>query len=221
MPRPSSPAPSPRARVRRLAEKAAYDRTAIEAILDAVPLAHVGHLVEGCPVVTPTLQWREGGRIYWHGSSASRMVRAAAGAEVCVTVTALDGMVLARSGLEHSVHYRSVMVFGRAELVQDPDAKLRHLETMMEGMFPGRWAALRPATAQELKATAILSLPLDEASAKISAGFPDEPEADRSWPVWAGVIPIGNATGAAVPAPDLTPGTGLPAHVRDYRYDPR
>jgi nitroimidazol reductase NimA-like FMN-containing flavoprotein (pyridoxamine 5'-phosphate oxidase superfamily) len=207
--------------VRRLAEKAAYDRTAIEAILDAVPLAHVGHLVEGCPVVTPTLQWREGGRIYWHGSSASRMVRAAAGAEVCVTVTALDGMVLARSGLEHSVHYRSVMVFGRAELVQDPDAKLRHLETMMEGMFPGRWAALRPATAQELKATAILSLPLDEASAKISAGFPDEPEADRSWPVWAGVIPIGNATGAAVPAPDLTPGTGLPAHVRDYRYDPR
>jgi nitroimidazol reductase NimA-like FMN-containing flavoprotein (pyridoxamine 5'-phosphate oxidase superfamily) len=210
-------APSPRTRLRRLHDKAAYDRRVIDAILDSMPVAHVGHVVDGFPVVTPTLQWREGDRIYWHGSSASRMQKHAASAQVCVTVTLTDGMVLARSGLEHSVNYRCVMVFGQAKVVDSAAAKEAHLRTMMEHLFPGRWAQLRPITAQELKATRILSLPLTEASAKISAGPPLDPPEDQAWPVWAGVLPIHLAMGAPEPAPDLAPGVALPDHARAYR----
>lgn len=211
------PAPSPRTRARRLHEKAAYDRSVIDAILDAMPVAHVGHIVDGCPVVTPTLQWRAGDRIYWHGSSASRMQKRAAGKQVCVTVTLLDGMVLARSGLEHSVNYRSVMVFGQAELVEGTAAKRAHLRVMMEQLFPGRWDQLRPITDQELKATRILSLPLTEASAKVSAGPPVDPPADRAWPVWAGVLPIRLVVDPPEPAPDLADGLATPDHARTYR----
>jgi uncharacterized protein len=210
-------APSPRTRLRRLHEKAAYDREVIDVILDAMPVAHVGHVVDGFPVVTPTLQWREGDRIYWHGSSASRMQKRAGNEQVCVTVTLTDGMVLARSGLEHSVNFRSVMVFGRAEVVEGAAAKEAHLREMMEQMFPGRWAQLRPITAQELKATRILSLPLTEASAKVSAGPPADPAEDRAWPVWAGVLPIRLTMGAPEPAPDLAPGIPLPDYARGYR----
>lgn len=210
-------APSPRTRARRLHDKAAYDRTVIDAILDAMPVAHVGHIVDGFPVVTPTLQWREGDRVYWHGSSASRMQKRAAGEQVCLTVTLTDGMVLARSGLEHSVNYRAVMVFGRAELVEGAEAKTGHLRRMMEHMFPGRWDQLRPITAQELKATRILSLPLTEASAKISAGPPLDPPEDRAWPVWAGVIPIQLGVGTPEPAPDLAAGIAVPDHANHYR----
>jgi hypothetical protein len=126
-------------------------------------------------------------------------------------------MVLARSGLEHSVNYRAVMVFGQAEVVEGAAAKEAHLRTMMEQMFPGRWDQLRPITAQELKATRILSLPLTEASAKVSAGPPSDPPEDRDWPVWAGVVPIRLSTGAPEPAPDLAPGIPLPDHARNYR----
>jgi uncharacterized protein len=213
-----TPAPSPRTRVRRLHEKAAYDRAVIDAILDAMPVAHIGHIVDGFPVVTPTLQWREGDRIYWHGSSASRMQKRAADTQVCVTVTLTDGMVLARSGLEHSVNYRAVMVFGQAEVVEGHAAKEDHLRAMMEQMFPGRWDQLRPITAQELKATRILSLPLTEASAKVSAGPPSDPPEDRDWPVWAGVLPIRLTMGAPEPAPDLAPGIPVPDHARTYRF---
>ncbi|HMS96903.1 MAG TPA: pyridoxamine 5'-phosphate oxidase family protein, partial [Tabrizicola sp.] len=204
-------APSPRTRVRRLAYKAAYDRDTINGILDAMPVAHVGHVVDGFPVVTPTLQWREGDRIYWHGSSASRMQKRATGEQVCVTVTLTDGMLLARSGLEHSVNYRCVMVFGVAEVVEGPAAKEAHLKEMMEQLFPGRWDQLRPITAQELKATRILSLPLTEASAKVSAGPPLDPPEDVSWPAWAGVLPICLAMRAPEPAPALAPRLPLPA----------
>ena len=210
-------APTPRTRVRRLHEKAAYDRAVIDAILDTMPVAHVGHIVDGFPVVTPTLQWREGDRIYWHGSSASRMQKRAAGEPVCVTVTLTDGMLLARSGLEHSVNYRCVMVFGTAELVEGAAAKEAHLKEMMDQLFPGRWDQLRPITAQELKATRILSLPLTEASAKISAGPPLDPPEDVAWPVWAGVLPIRLTVGAPEPAPDLAPGIPLPDHARSYK----
>jgi nitroimidazol reductase NimA-like FMN-containing flavoprotein (pyridoxamine 5'-phosphate oxidase superfamily) len=209
-------APSPRSRVRRLHHKAAYYRTTIDAILDAMPVAHVGHIIDGFPVVIPTLQWREGDRIYWHGSSASRMQKRANGEQVCVTVTLTDGMVLARSGLEHSVNYRSVMVFGQADLVEGPAAKEAHLRTMMEQMFPGRWDQLRPISAQELKATRILSLPLTEASAKISAGPPTDPPDDATWPVWAGVIPIRLVVNPPEPAPGLIDGLAVPDHVRTY-----
>ncbi|MEO8241331.1 MAG: pyridoxamine 5'-phosphate oxidase family protein [bacterium] len=196
-------APSPRSRLRRLHDKAAYDPATIHAILDAQPLAHIGHLVNGAPIVTPTLQWREGDRVYWHGSSASRMIRAAAGQPVSLTVTVLDGLVLARSGLEHSVNFRSVMVFGTAELVSDPATRARHLETMIEQMFPARWPQLRPMTKLELKATAVLSLPLAEASAKIGTGMATDPPEDMDWPVWAGLVPIRQVLDPA--EPDGTP----------------
>ena len=210
--------PSPRTRLRRLNYKAAYDRPTIDAILDAMPVAHVGHIVDGFPVVTPTLQWREGDRIYWHGSSASRMQKKAADEQVCVTVTLTDGMLLARSGLEHSVNYRCVMVFGVAELVEGAAAKEAHLKEMMDQIFPGRWDQLRPITAQELKATRILSLPLTEASAKISAGPPLDPPEDVSWPVWAGILPIRLTMGTPEPSPDLAPGLTLPDHAANYRF---
>lgn len=209
--------PSPRTRVRRLHDKAAYDRATIDAILDAMPVAHVGHIVDGFPVVIPTLQWRIGDRIYWHGSSASRMQKRAADAQVCVTVTLTDGMVLARSGLEHSVNYRSVMVFGQPVVEEGAAAKEAQLRAMMDQMFPGRWETLRPITAQELKATRILSLPLTEASAKVSAGPPIDPPEDSSWPVWAGVLPIRLTLGTPEPAPDLAPGLAVPDHAKDYR----
>lgn len=196
-------APTPRTRVKRLHEKAAYDADTIKAVLDAQPLAQIGHLIGGAPAVTPTLQWREGDRVYWHGSSASRMIKAATGQPVCLTVTLLDGLVLARSGLEHSVNFRSVMVFGVAEAVTDQAAKARHLEVMMEQMYPGRWAQLRPMTAQELKATAVLSLPISEASAKIGAGMPTDPPEDMDWPVWAGLVGIRQVLDDA--QPDGTP----------------
>lgn len=189
----------------------------IDAILDAMPVAHVGHIDDGFPVVTPTLQWREGDGIYWHGSSASRMQKRAADAQVCVTVTLTDGMVLARSGLEHSVNHRAVMVFGRAEVVEGSAAKEGHLRTMMKQMLPGRWDQLRPITPQELKATRILSPPLTEASAKVSAGPPSDPSEDRAWPVWAGVLPIRLTMGAPEPAPDLAPAIPLPDHARTHR----
>jgi nitroimidazol reductase NimA-like FMN-containing flavoprotein (pyridoxamine 5'-phosphate oxidase superfamily) len=196
-------AQTPRTRVKRLHDKAAYDIGTIKAILDAQPLANVGHLIDGVPAVTPTLHWREGERVYWHGSAASRMIKAAAGQPVCLTVTLLDGLVLARSGLEHSVNFRSVMVFGVAEIVRDAAAKSRHLEVMMEQMYPGRWAQLRPMTAQELKATAVLSLPISEASAKIGAGMPTDPPQDMEWPVWAGLVGLRQVLDP--PQPDGTP----------------
>ena len=201
-------APSNRTRLRRLYDKAAYDPATIAAILDAQPLAHVGHLVDGAPTVTPTLQWRDGDRVYWHGSSASRMIRAAMGQPVCLTVTLLDALVLARSGLEHSVNFRSVMVFGTAELIRDAAAKTRHLQRMFDQMLPGRWPQLRPMTAQELKATAVLSLPLTEASAKIGTGMPTDPPEDQSWPVWAGIIPI--SQGLGLPKADGIPNGPAP-----------
>ncbi|MFM7446220.1 MAG: pyridoxamine 5'-phosphate oxidase family protein [Tabrizicola sp.] len=212
--------PSDRTRLRRVAEKAAHDRPTIDAILDAMPVAHVGYVMNGAPVVIPTLQWREGDRIYWHGSSASRSMKAGRGMQVCVTVTITDAMVLARSGMEHSVNHRSVMVFGEAQWVTDPKVKAGHLKTMIETYFPGRWDTLRPMTDQELKATGLLSLSLNEASAKIGASPPGgtDPEEDRSFPVWAGLLPIRSEMGAPIPAPDLPPGVTLPPALARYRF---
>lgn len=213
-------APTDRTRLRRAPTKAAYDRATIDAILDACPVAHVGYVMNGAPVVIPTLQWREGDRVYWHGSAASRSLKAGKGLPVCLTVTLTDAMVLARSAFEHSVNFRAVMVHGLAEWVKDPVAKAGHLRAMVDSLFPGRWPHLRPMTDVEVKATGILSLSLAEASAKISAAAPGstDPEADKDWPVWAGVLPITTVMGAPIPAPDLPEGTALPDHVRDYVY---
>ncbi len=213
-------APTDRSRLRRMHDKAAYDRPTIDAILDAMPLAHVGYVMKGAPVVIPTLQWREGDRIYWHGSSASRSLKAGKGMQVCVTVTLTDAMVLARSAFEHSVNSRSVMVFGQAEWVTDPVAKAAHLRAMVETLFPGRWDALRPMTEAEVKATGLLSLPLSEASAKISAAEAGgtDPVEDRTWPVWAGLLPMETAMRPPVPAPDMATSIALPDHARNYRF---
>jgi hypothetical protein len=199
-------------------QKAAYDRARIDAILDAMPVAHVGYVLEGAPVVTPTLQWREGDRVYWHGSAASRMMKVAAGLPVCLTVTMVDGMVLARSGLEHSVNYRSVMVFGEAERVSGAAEKAMHLRAMFDALFPGRWETLRPMTATEVKATAILSLPLSEASAKLSTGMPTDVPGDLEFPAWSGVIPVGLSTGEPQPDPLNHTGLCLPEHVARWRF---
>ncbi|MDO8984507.1 pyridoxamine 5'-phosphate oxidase family protein [Cypionkella sp.] len=211
-------APSDRSRARRMHEKAAYDRATIDAILDAMPVAHVGYVKDGAPIVIPTLQWRIGDHIYWHGSSASRTQRTAKDAQVCVTVTLTDAMVLARSGLEHSVNFRAVMVFGEARAVTNVREKAEVLKAMMEQMFPGRWDQLRPMTKQELKATAILTLPLTEASAKIGSGMPTDPPEDLGTPVWAGILPIQLTMGQPVPDPNLSPDMAVPAHVKNYHF---
>ena len=211
-------APSDRSRARRMHEKAAYDRATIDAILDAMPVAHVGYVKDGAPIVIPTLQWRIGDHIYWHGSSASRTQRTAKDAQVCVTVTLTDAMVLARSGLEHSVNFRAVMVFGEARAVTNVREKAEVLKAMMEQMFPGRWDQLRPMTKQELKATAILTLPLTEASAKIGSGMPTDPPEDLGTPVWAGILPIQLTMGQPVPDPNLSPDVAVPAHVKNYHF---
>lgn len=193
------PAPSGRTRVRRRPQRAAYDREALHAVLDAGFVAHVGHVVDGFPVVTPTLYWREDDRVYWHGSSASRMLKLAEGQQVCLTVTHLDGLVLARSAFHHSANYRSAMLFGVAEAVTGDAARLEKLRAMMEGMFPGRWDALRPVTGQELKATRLLSLRIGEFSVKVRTGPPVDDDADMDWPVWAGVLPFVQGLGATIP----------------------
>lgn len=217
MPRPTTPTPSARSRVRRTPDKARYDTATIHAILDACPVVHVGYVIDGAPFVTPTLAWREGGRIFWHGSAASRMLRAVDGAPVCLTATLTDGIVLARSGFEHSVNYRSVMVMGQAVVTHDPKAKAAQLQHFVDLHWPGRWAALRPMTVQELKATSVLSMPLDEASAKVSTGMASEVAGDEVWSVWSGIIPVAQITGAPEPDPACTP-AAMPDHIRAYVF---
>lgn len=197
----ASPAPSSRTRVRRMPKRGHYDAATVHAILDAGYVCHVGYVIEGQPYVTPTAHWRRGTRVYWHGSNASRMLRALRGEGVrcCLTVTHLDGLVLARSAFHHSMNYRSVMALGTARAVLDLDEKEAALRGFVERMAPGRWAALRPVTAQELTATAVLWMELSEASAKVRTGPPVDDEPDYAWPVWAGVIPVETRAGQPVP----------------------
>lgn len=203
--------PSPFTRVKRMPKRGNYDRGTIHAILDAATTCHVGHLIDGRPVVIPTLHWREADHVYWHGSSASRMLRAnEAGGEVCLTVTMIDGFVLARSGFHHSANYRSVLCFGIPEPVEDRAHKLAAMEAFMERLFPGRWPLLRPPTEQEIKATSILRLPIDEASAKIRTGMPVDDEEDLTWPVWAGVLPASLTVSAPIPDEHVPEGMPTP-----------
>jgi len=211
-------APSTRTRVRREHARGDYDRATIDAILDAALVCHLGFVSDGSPVVIPTLHGRVGDRLLVHGSAASRAVRTAGGGvEVCVTVTLIDGLVLARSVFEHSVNYRSVVVFGRARLVSEPEDKLAGLRALTERLLPGRWEDVRPPTRQELKATSLLALPIDEASAKLRAGPPSDGDGpDGELDVWAGVIPFALRAGDPVPDPALRPGVAVPAYVREY-----
>jgi nitroimidazol reductase NimA-like FMN-containing flavoprotein (pyridoxamine 5'-phosphate oxidase superfamily) len=204
-------------RVRRLPELARYDLQVIHEILDAATHCHIAHLVAERPVATPTLHWRIGDRVYWHGSVASRMLKASAAGEVCLTATVIDGWVLARSAFNHTANYRSVMCFGRPEVIADAAGKARVLQTFTEQRFPGRWDRLRPVTRKELGATVVLSLPLGEASAKVRVGPPDDPARDRDWPVWAGVIPLRQLTGRPVADRGLAAGLEPPLLARRAR----
>jgi nitroimidazol reductase NimA-like FMN-containing flavoprotein (pyridoxamine 5'-phosphate oxidase superfamily) len=200
---PRGGAPSAFTRVRRLGERGAYDAPTLYAILDEATHCHLAHLVDGRPVATPTLHWRVGARVYWHGSAASRMLASnAAATPVCLTATLVDGFVLARSGFNHSLNYRSAMCFGTPVELTDGAAKGAALEHFLEHWMPGRWATLRPPTRKELGATRVFSLPLDEASAKVRSGGPHDPPADVDWPTWAGVIPLALCAGKALPADD-------------------
>ncbi len=198
--------------VHRLPDRGSRDRAVIDAILDAGMLCHLGTIRDGRPVVLPTLYGRDGDRLIVHGSAAARSLRAgAAGLPVCVTVTLIDGLVLARSGFHHSANYRSVVVHGEAQLLTDPAAKAAALEVLTEHVAPGRWAQLRPPTDGELKATTVLSVPLDHAVAKVRDGGVHDDATDLGAPVWAGVVPLSTHLGEPQPdphlAPDLTPPT--------------
>ncbi|HXR97249.1 MAG TPA: pyridoxamine 5'-phosphate oxidase family protein [Terriglobales bacterium] len=213
-----TPPPSDRTQVRRLPARGAYDRETVHAILDAAFLCHVGFAgADGCPVVIPTAYGRNDETLYLHGSAASHMLRTLAGAtvEACVTVTLLDGLVLARSMFHHSMNYRSVMIFGRARVLETEGAKMDALETISDQILKGRWQAARLPTAQELKATKVLALPLAEASAKIRTGPPKDEADDYTLPIWAGVVPVTTVYGAPVVDPALPSGIPLPTHVKN------
>ena len=191
-------------RVRRLPKRGHYDRETIHAIIDEALICHVGFVIDGAPVVIPTIHWREGDELYFHGSAASRMLRTLkSGVEACVTVTLVDGLVLARSAFHHSMNYRSVVIFGEARVVEG-DEKARSLDTFMKHITPARAGDVRPPNEIELKQTLVLALPLEEASAKIRTGGPVDDEEDYALPVWAGVIPMKLTAGE--PIEDSRPG---------------
>ncbi|NJM31304.1 MAG: pyridoxamine 5'-phosphate oxidase family protein [Rhizobiales bacterium] len=210
-------APTERTRVKRLNKRAHYDAKNVHAILDAMPVCNVGYVFKGTPFVTPTLQWREGSRVHWHGSSASRMLEACEDAEVCLTVTIIDGFVMARSAFNHSCNYRSVMAFGRAHKINDPAEKEARLRTFTDRLFPGRWDMLRPVTQKELKATTVLGLDLNEVSAKIRTGAPGDDEEDYALPIWAGVLPVSMMVHPPIDDPRLIAGLNAPGHVGAFR----
>jgi uncharacterized protein len=200
-----STTPRPRNRVRRVPARGVYDREAIDAILDEAMIAHLGFVDHGQPFVIPTLHARVADTVYVHGSAASRAIRTmSAGVPACLTVTLLDGVVLARSAFHHSVNYRSVVVLGSAIPVEGPDERLRALEAFSERLVPGRWAEVRPPSREELNGTRVLAMSLDESSAKIRVGPPEDDPHDLDRPVWAGVIPLTTVAGEPV-ADSLTP----------------
>ncbi|MEQ8602166.1 MAG: pyridoxamine 5'-phosphate oxidase family protein [Marivibrio sp.] len=192
-----------RTRLRRAHERGAYDRDAVYAVLDATPICTVAYTIAGQPFATPTMHWRDGDRLYWHGSAASRMLRTVREAPpVCLTVALFDGLVLARSAFHHSANYRSAVVLGRARPVEDAAEKEAALDLLMARVAPGRLAEVRGATAQEIKATTVVSMPIEEASAKIRTGPPVDDEADYdAVDAWAGVLPIRQIWGAPIPDP--------------------
>ncbi|MBA4782679.1 MAG: pyridoxamine 5'-phosphate oxidase family protein [Rhizobiales bacterium] len=224
-----SGAPSERTRLRRLHERGQYDHATVAAILDAQPLCTFAYCRDGKPYVVPTFQWREGEHVYWHGSSASQALKTIAGkgtskgpvgAEVCLNVTILDGLVLARSGFNHSANYRSVTIYGIATVLEGKEEKARALKGFVDALVPGRWDSLRPMTAQEIKATTVLTMPIDEASAKIRTGGPHDDEEDYALPIWAGVLPIVQRSGVLEADPRNVAGVPVPDHLKDFGFMP-
>jgi uncharacterized protein len=205
-------------RVRRLHERGSYDIETVHRLLDSAALCHVSYVIDGQPYCTPTLYWREGSRLYWHGSSASRMLRnLSEGEPACLTVTQLDSLVLARCGFNHSADYRSVMAFGHARLVGDQDEKERALTMMVDRFFPGRTAQLRQSTKQEIKATAVITMEIERASAKIRSKGVGDDEEDYALPIYAERVPVTMVLGAPEPCGRLLPGVERPDNLAGYR----
>ncbi|HEV2397735.1 MAG TPA: pyridoxamine 5'-phosphate oxidase family protein [Candidatus Sulfotelmatobacter sp.] len=209
--------PTARTRVVREPQRAVYDRDEVYRILDEGFLCHVGFAVDGQPFVIPTSYGRKDANLYIHGSAASRMLRQMKEAvPVCVTVTLLDGLVLARSVFNHSMNYRSVVVLGKATLVDDPKEKLESLRTLSEHILPGRWADSRQPNEQELKATSVLRVPIEEFSAKVRTGPPIDDAEDMTFPTWAGVLPLEMKAGEPIRDSNLDTGVGIPTYLRPY-----
>jgi nitroimidazol reductase NimA-like FMN-containing flavoprotein (pyridoxamine 5'-phosphate oxidase superfamily) len=209
--------PTPRTRLVREADRAVYDRETVYRILDEGFLCHVGFVADGQPFVIPTSYGRKDASLYIHGSAASRMLRQMKDAvPVCVTVTLLEGLVLARSIFNHSMNYRSVVVLGKATLVDDPEDKLEALRLLSEHIIPGRWADSRQPNERELKATSVLRLPIEEFSAKVRQGPVIDDEEDYSFPTWAGVVPLEIKTGDPIDDARLLPGQTVPEYARRY-----
>jgi len=209
--------PTKRTRVVREPDRGVYDRETAFRILDEAFLCHVGFVVDGQPFVIPTSYGRDEATLYIHGSAASRMLRQMKEAvPVCITVTLLDGLVLARSVFNHSMNYRSVVILGKATLVDNPDEKLAALRVLSEHILPGRWDDARQPNERELKATSVLRVPIEEFSAKVRTGPPIDDEEDYSFPTWAGVIPLEMAVGSAISDPRLAPGRTVPEYVRKH-----
>ena len=211
----SNPMPTPRTRVVRESDRGVYDRDTINRILDEGFLCHVGFVADGQPFVIPTSYGRNGDVLYIHGSAASRMLRNLdPGIPVCITVTLLDGLVLARSVFNHSMNYRSVVILGTATLIDNPEEKLRALLALSEHILPKRWNDARQPNARELKATSVLRIPIDEFSAKVRVGRPIDDEPDYIFPTWAGVIPLQMTVGT--PIRDERCERELPEYLRNY-----
>jgi nitroimidazol reductase NimA-like FMN-containing flavoprotein (pyridoxamine 5'-phosphate oxidase superfamily) len=207
-----------RTTLKRLPKRGVYEREPVFAILDEGFICHVGFVVDGKPVVIPTGYARVDDRLFIHGSQASRMLRTLSdGIDVCITVTLVDGLVLARSAFHHSINYRSAVIFGHATLVEDETAKLNALLAFSEHVVPGRWAEVREPTPQEMKATTVLSVDLEEVSAKVRTGPPIDDEEDYSLPVWAGVLPLRLTAGAPMSDPRLTADIEAPPYTQNYQ----
>jgi uncharacterized protein len=210
--------PTARTRVVREPERGVYDRQTVYRILDQAFLCHAGFSVEGQPFVIPTAYGRKDDCLYIHGSAASRMLRQLQkeGVAVCITVTLLDGLVLARSVFNHSMNYRSVVILGKATLVEDTAEKLAALRVLSEQILPGRWEDARQPNERELKATSVLRVAIDEFSAKVRTGPPIDDAEDISFPTWAGVVPLTMQVGAPVDDPQLDRSRTIPDYVRNY-----
>jgi nitroimidazol reductase NimA-like FMN-containing flavoprotein (pyridoxamine 5'-phosphate oxidase superfamily) len=207
-----------RTTLKRLPQRGSSDRDVINRILDEGFICHVGFCVDGQPFVIPTGYARDGEKLYVHGSQASRMLRAVGqGIEICLTVTLVDGLVLARSAFHHSMNYRSVVVFGRATVVDEPEEKLAALRALTEHMVPGRWDAAREPNERELQLTTVLALPLTEASAKIRTGPPLDDEEDYDLDIWAGVIPLKLVAVSPQNDPRVKEGVKVPDHALHYK----
>jgi hypothetical protein len=209
--------PTERTQVRRLPKRGVYERETVYRILDEGLVCHIGFVADGKPVVIPTGYGRKGDMLYVHGSPASRMFRALGeGADVCITVTLLDGLVLARSAFHHSMNYRSVVIFGKATLLEDPAAKREALHIFTEHVAPGRWQEVRKPSEKELRSTTVLAIPLEEVSAKVRTGPPLDDEEDYALPVWAGVLPLEITPRTSLPDDRLPNETAVPDYVRGY-----